>query len=155
LCKTHKNQWYVTRRSARRSPCGATRARLSLPPHQTQARSYAAPARRSREQRVPRARAAIGRNWVPHLPRALMRAVARGRAGVCLSSALRARVHANPPDKPPRTRAPCAPRPRAPSRAPQNVREAPPARTALTRSAVPEHTADVRDSDGQTAAPAN
>ena len=89
-------------------------------------------------------------------PAASANARSRTRAGGgVLSPALRARVHANPPGKPPRTRAPCAPRPRAPSRAPQNVREAPPARTALTRSAVPEHTADVPDSDGQTAAPAN
>ena len=51
---------------------------------------------------------------VPHLPRALMRAVARGRAGVCLSSALRARVHANPPGKPPRPVRPVPARLRAP-----------------------------------------
>ena len=51
---------------------------------------------------------------VPHLPRALMRAVARGRAGVCLSSALRARVHASPPGKPPRPVRPDPARLRAP-----------------------------------------
>ena len=51
---------------------------------------------------------------VPHLPRALMRAVARGRAGVCLSSALRARVHASPPGKPPRPVRPVPARLRAP-----------------------------------------
>ena len=61
---------------------------------------------------------------VPHLPRALMRAVARGRAGVCLSSALRARVHASPPGKPPR---PVRPDP-ARLRAPRKMSARPPRR---------------------------
>jgi hypothetical protein len=95
-----------------------------------------------------RARCQQPQQSFPLLPRALVRAVAHRRQGARPSSALRARacraIH--------RARAgPVRPVPARP-RASQNVRAPPP---LTDRPVRPAHAADVPDSDGQTATPAN